>query len=171
MSVLIREREERDFPGIARVRVETWQAAYRGIVPQDFLDGLSVAADSERFLLRYRDSGGQPGWHSFVAVDDDQVLGFGLGGPEREGFPGHPGELYALYVLPAHQGLGIGCALAQAVFTRLRAAGQVPFIIWALRENLPACEFYRRLGGVEVGRKTIEIGGKVLEEVGFGYKE
>lgn len=167
----IRERQEGDIPGIARVRVDTWRAAYRGIVPQEHLDGLSVAADTERFLQRYRESGGQPNLHVFVALDESgQVVGFGMGGPEREGFPGYPGELYVLYVLPAYQGQGIGYALAQAVCGRLRAAGLVPVIIWALRENLSACAFYRRLGGVDVGRKTIEIGGKVLEEVGFGLR-
>jgi ribosomal protein S18 acetylase RimI-like enzyme len=170
MEITIREREERDIAGIAKVRIDTWRSAYRGIVPEAHLAGLSYAADEARFLQRFHDTHGDPGLHFFVAEDKMAgVVGFAAGGPEREGFPGYPGELYALYVLPQYQGLGIGQKLASAVFARLRAASLEPVLIWALKENRLAYGFYTHLGGVPVGEKTIEIGGKVLVEVGFGY--
>jgi hypothetical protein len=170
MKVLIREREERDIPGIARVRVDAWRAAYRGIVPQAHLDGLSYTADEERFLQRYRETREQPNLFFYAAVGENgQVLGFGVGGPEREGFPGYPGELYALYIHPSYQGQGIGRGLAQTIFDRLVAANLFPALVWCLKDNLKACAFYHHLRGIEVGQKTIAIGGKSLLEVGFGY--
>jgi ribosomal protein S18 acetylase RimI-like enzyme len=170
MQITIRKRQERDIAGIARVRIDAWRAAYHEIVPEEYLAGLSYAADEARLLQRYRDTNGDQGVFFFAAVDEtQQVVGFGVGGAEREGYPGYPGELYALYVHPDWQGQGIGKQLAQAVFTSLHAAGLEPVLIWALKENVNAGDFYRRLGGVPAGEKEIEIGGKKLVEVGFGF--
>ena len=38
MSAHVREATVADSAGIARVRIETWRAAYRGLVPQEALD-------------------------------------------------------------------------------------------------------------------------------------
>jgi hypothetical protein len=40
--------------------------------------------------------------------------------------------------------------------------------LWVLRRN-PAVGFYQHMGGVEIGQKTVEIGGAFLEEVAFGF--
>jgi ribosomal protein S18 acetylase RimI-like enzyme len=170
MSIRIREREEQDAAGIARVRIDAWREAYRGIVPDATLAGLDYAADEARHRQRFQESRGQANQFFFVAVDEsEQVVGFGVGGAEREGFPGYPGELYALYVHPENQGQGIGRKLTQAVFACLHAAGLEPVIIWALKENAAAGAVYRHMGGVPAGEKEIEIGGKQLVEVGYGF--
>ena len=45
----IREAHQSDFIGIAKVRVDTWRVAYKGIVPDGFLDGLSYQNIAERW--------------------------------------------------------------------------------------------------------------------------
>ena len=168
--MILREREERDIEGVARVRIDAWRLAYQGIVPQAHLDGLDYAAETARLLQRSLETRGAANFFFYVAVDEaDQVLGFGIGGPARESPAEFLGELYALYVHPDCQGQGIGKALAEAVFARLHAAGLEPVIIWALKDNQHACAVYRRLGGTPAAVKQVEIGGRLLEEVGFGY--
>lgn len=163
----IREYRPADLPGIARVQVDTWRSTYRGIVPQDFLDTMDVE-EREKRLRRFQSE--RPALAYFVAVEESgQVVGFAAGGPERDDFPGHPGELYAIYILPEFQALGLGRSLVRAVFERLEAAGLRPAVIWVLAEN-PACAFYRRLGGIQAGEKWIEIGGKRLKEIGFSFR-
>ena len=46
MSAHVREATVADSAGIARVRIETWRAAYRGLVPQEVLDRLSVERET-----------------------------------------------------------------------------------------------------------------------------
>ena len=38
----VRHMNQSDASAIARVRAESWRAAYRGIVPDAFLDGMDV---------------------------------------------------------------------------------------------------------------------------------
>ncbi|GGT26686.1 GNAT family N-acetyltransferase [Nonomuraea spiralis] len=51
----IRQATSADAGAIAEVHVRSWQAAYRGLVPQDHLDGMNAAARRpawERWLAR-----------------------------------------------------------------------------------------------------------------------
>jgi len=147
--------------------VDTWRSTYRGIVPDELLDNLNYENRAAGFRRMYEEGG--PAF-PFVAVDSERgVIGLASGGPEREHFPGVAGELYAVYILAEYQGQGIGRQLVRAVFEQLAEAKLSPAVIWALAEN-PACRFYQKLGGVEISRKTIDLGGKQLLELGFGFE-
>lgn len=47
MNPVVRPARITDADGIAEVHVRSWQAAYRGLMPQEVLDGLSVAQRAE----------------------------------------------------------------------------------------------------------------------------
>ena len=51
-----------------------------------------------------------------------------------------------LYVLPEHQGGGVGSALHDHALERLRAGGNERARLWCLEENLNARRFYERRG-------------------------
>ena len=155
---------------MARVHVDTWRTSYAGIVPDEHLAGLSYR-DREavwvQILTRH-----QPPQCNFVAEKvGGEIVGFADGGPEREGDPVYRGELYAIYLLREHQHRGIGRLLASAVARGLLAAGFDSMLLWVLEENRPARRFYESLGGVQVGRKAIAIGGADLVEVSYGWKD
>lgn len=164
--MMIRRATAEDAEAIARVHVASWRAAYAGIVPDEFLAALSV---EERAAV-WRDAVA-PGRKSYlvVAEDEGEVIGFAVGGPEREGDATYSGELYAIYLLPERQGQGIGRALVIDVAQELSRRGLSSLLIWVLAEN-PARKFYEALGGQVVREKEIEIGGKGLIEVAYGWK-
>ncbi|MFL5963448.1 MAG: GNAT family N-acetyltransferase [Gaiellaceae bacterium] len=56
---------------------------------------------------------------------------------------GH-GYLLTLYVLPGHQGSGIGSMLHDHALERLRALGWTEAKLWTLEGNQPARRFYER---------------------------
>ena len=43
-------------------------------------------------------------------------------------------------------------------------------LVWVLKDN-PCRAFYERLGGAPAGEKEIEIGGKKLVEVAYGWSD
>ena len=93
--MLIREATAADVPQIARVHVDSWRTTYAGIVPADFLEGMSY----EDFEVRWRGWMSESGGYGIFYVAElppDQIIGFASGGPRREDqYPEYEGELYA----------------------------------------------------------------------------
>jgi GNAT superfamily N-acetyltransferase len=163
-EITIRAARPGDARRIARLDVETWQAAYAGILATPFLVGLSAQRR-------------EVGWASViereprdvrVAVDTDgNIQGFGSCGRCRRGEQ-FGGEVFTLYVAPDWQNQGIGRRLLIALFERLVVQECATAIIWVLRDN-PGRFFYQRLGGREVQHKIFAVGGKRIEAAGFAW--
>lgn len=189
----IRPAAVRDAAGIARVQVETWKSAYRGIVPDDYLGKLCTdqketswrmilsgeaqenhptpgcTADREPLPVSRAHAATADSFH-FVAEQDGRIVGFAVGGPERSSDPEFPGELHAIYVLQEHQGRGLGRRLAGSVAYTLLDRGYRSMMVWVLRDN-PWKRFYFSIGGTPVRFRTIDIGGIKLDEESYGWKD
>lgn len=159
-ALVIRRAADGDAAAIARVHVQSWREAYRGIIPDDYLARLS-AAQHER---QWRRSFAGGGW-AFVAELEGELVGFASGGLSR-GRREVTGELFVLYVLEKAQRRGVGRALFDACHYELARRGHQGMIVWVLAEN-PARAFYERLGGQSVGESRITIGGQQLREVAY----
>ncbi|MCL6454130.1 MAG: GNAT family N-acetyltransferase [Alicyclobacillus sp.] len=165
----IRRATPADAAAVARVHVDSWRTTYRGIVPNDFLDGMSYEASAARWQRLF--AAGDPDYAMFVAtVGDGTVIGFANGGHIRTADPEFSGELYALYLLATHQRQGIGAQLWQAVANHLVRRGMDSLLVWVLAEN-SACRFYEAMGGQPMREAEAEIGGKRLREIGYGWRE
>ena len=166
-EAVVRAARPADAAAIARVQVDTWRTQYRGLVPDAFLAGLSYEQGTQRWAQRLAD----PHSAQFVYVaEDGEVVGFASGGPGRDADPEYAGELYAIYILAARQGRGIGRRLVQAVAERLAQAGIHSMLVWVLAAN-PSRRFYEALGGQAVRQRPIEFGGLTHDEVGYGWTD
>lgn len=163
---MIRRAAISDAPAIAHVHVETWQTAYTGIMPAEFLAGLSRDEKEAMWTKELADLESKT--HIYVAEVGSMVVGFACGGPLRESVADFDGELYAIYVLKQCQGLGLGKQLFDAVAHDLIARDFQSMLLWALQEN-SACHFYETMGGKPITGKTVEIGGKALQKVAYGF--
>ncbi|MGW7055278.1 N-acetyltransferase family protein [Streptomyces sp. NPDC054887] len=145
-GVRIRDMVLDDCEAVARVRVRGWRTAYAGMVPRAYLDAMSVPQDAARHRARLRAHDG--GARDLVAERDGQVVGWGCCGPYRDEENGPTGdaELYALYVLPEHQGCGAGRALTAELLARAAAAGHPRMLLWVLTANARARRFYEQAG-------------------------
>lgn len=165
-EITIRPARPGDARRIARLDVETWRAAYAGILTTPFLVGLSA----QRRELGWATVIEREPRDVRVAVDSDgNILGFGSCGRcrgERE----FAGEVFTLYVAPDWQNQGIGRLLLNSLFERLVQQGCGSAIIWVLRDN-PGRFFYHRLGGREVQHKVFTVGGKRIDAAGFAWRD
>ncbi len=165
----IRSAREEDAPGISRVHVDTWRTTYSGLIPEELLARLTY----ERRENQWRSVLSNPESAEWIYVAEDgdgQIVGFVSGGPERSGDADYKGELYAIYVLAAYQGKGIGRALTRVHVQRLLEAGFTSMLVWVLADN-PACAFYEALGGQPVREKQETIGDVTLTEIGYGWTD
>lgn len=148
----VRGADDGDVPGIARIHVRSWQAAYRGVLPEALLDGLSVPEreGSWRAILTEGDL-----WMTRVAEEvGGELVGFcsvALSARD-EGAGATTAEIGALYVDPDRWREGAGSALLAAVLGELGERGRRDVVLWVLPENQAALAFYDRFGfAVEEG--------------------
>ncbi len=166
---MIRPATPADTPNVARVHVDSWPETYRGIVPDEFLDRLSY----QRREQMWRGGLENPDWQGTMFVADDPadgVVGFAAGGPPQEPPETFDCELWAIYVLRAHQGMGLGRQLFTRFVGEMASRGYVSMFLWVLAEN-PTVGFYRRMGGVKVEERELEVGGKKLLEHAYGWRD
>ena len=158
-----------DADAIERVRTDTWRHAYRGLLPDHVLDGLGYdGARRREFMARAR-----PDLFVLVAEHDRAVIGYANGGPSRVPDATHPGELYAIYVLPSHQGHGHGAALIRASAREMVARGWRGMVLWVLRDNQPSRRFYEHMGGRHLRDRDTdrEIEGVTITEAGYAWDD
>jgi GNAT superfamily N-acetyltransferase len=141
----IRPATADDARPIAQVHVASWRAAYRGLVPDEVLDRMSVDERAQR-------------WAEWIGVktvlvaeaDDGAVTGFAAASADT-------GEIHALYVAPDHWRRGIGAALLAAAHQALIAAGRDQAVLWVFAENGPARAFYAAHGYAPDGARTVHV--------------
>jgi ribosomal protein S18 acetylase RimI-like enzyme len=166
--MIIRQATLADAAAIAKVRVDTWRMAYRGIIPEDYLSKMSYE-ESEQSWVRYLSEGESAKTWTYVAVDErGQIVGFVSGGTGRDDDPVYKSELYAIYILQGYQGRGIGRLLTLVLVERLVQAGYDSMLLWVFANN-PARRFYEALGGKLVKTNQFELSGVMIDEVAYGW--
>jgi ribosomal protein S18 acetylase RimI-like enzyme len=133
--------------GIATVHVRTWQAAYKGQLPDALLAGLSVERRAEWWRTTLARAAGAAAEGVYVAVDGGQIVGFVHWCPSRDedAEPG-AGEITSIYLLPDCWDRGAGRRLLTAALDALREAGSTVATLWVLGTNERARRFYEAAG-------------------------
>lgn len=133
----IRHMEPRDADEVSRLYVKSWQAGYKELLPQYYLDLLSPDRWKDKFA-------GLPG--SFVLTEGGIIAGHSCARPaEDERMPGW-GEVHTLYVLPEFWGKGFGTALLDNLVKWLEKQGFERIYLWALDTNTRARRLYEKYG-------------------------
>jgi L-amino acid N-acyltransferase YncA len=163
--MLIRPARPSDARAMARVYVHTWQQTYRGLVPDPYLDAMTVGR-AERAILRRLDH--VSGICSVAEADSGQVTGFVTGGPARAPDDIYSGEIYELYLLKAYRGRGTGRQMVQVLSDRFSRMGIHSMMVWVLARN-PYRHFYEKINGVYLRSTTIPFAGVRLKAVAYGW--
>ena len=169
--MLIRRAVDADAAAIAAVHVRSWQGAFPGLIPQDYLDALRP----EDRLDMWRDTLAATAWPrlgTFVAVPDDApIVGFVCLGPSRdaEADPSTVGEIYTIYLDPPAWGSGAGGLLLDAALEEMRAGSYRRATLWTLGTNDRARRFYARHGWQADGASKLhDWGAFVATDVRYG---
>lgn len=163
MNIVIRKINSSDSrEEISSVYELNWKFAYKGIIPQDYLD--SVPSGQWCGALD------NPDRYTLVMLDGDTIIGTSSYCKSRFEDYKAWGEIISIYFLPEYMGKGYGrCLLEQAV-EALKAMGFKRIFLWVLEDNHRARHFYEKYGFENSG-KYIEnvIGGKQLRELQYVY--
>ena len=142
---------------LARLHVDAWRAAYRGLVPDEFLDGLDVDARSAR--LGSWLAAGEAENH--VAEEDGELWGWLTldGCRDLDLDPQTTGEIWGIYLAPARWRQGLGRTLCRYGEEILRSRGYAVATLWVFGGNERARRFYEAMGFFADGAsKTLDFG-------------
>ena len=148
-DMLLRPAEPDDAIAVARVHVRSWQAAYRTLLPDDYLDQLRPEDRAQKYNFSSHDPL-QP--QTILASEPGVIYGFATTAPARE--PDSPGcgELCALYVDPDQWGRRIGVVLVAAARARLFQLGFRHAVLWVLAATFVLSAFTESIGGRPMAR-------------------
>ena len=151
----VRRATPDDAEAIESIRIATWRTAYRGIVQDAILEAMTVKSEQIDDWRRGIEKTAHPVSAWFVAEQDGDIVGFVCTGPanDEDIDKNAVAELYAIYVLPEHSGIGVGSALIGAARDHLTEAGFRSAVLWTLEGNARTLRFYDRHGWATDGSK------------------
>ena len=153
----IRPAQPRDAPEIARIHVRTWQAAYRGQLPDAYLKSLDEEIDQRTaWWERVIAGAAARRQRQLLASDGDRIVGFVTFGPSDGEPDPKVGEVYAIYVDPDAWDRGFGRDLFAAAVRGLADGGFAAATLWVLETNARARRFYEAAGWVADGATKVE---------------
>ncbi|WP_067140922.1 GNAT family N-acetyltransferase [Microtetraspora malaysiensis] len=163
MNFSVRKGEPAEAADVLRVKNASWQEAYRGVVPDDFLDGLTVTPGA---VAHWQAMMADPACGVVVGEAAGRIVGLSAYGPAGNGVPG--GEVYAIYTLKECWSSGLGPELMAFSLARLTESGHGEAGLWVLENNPRARRFYEKTGFALSGRtQAEEISGVRLPEVHY----
>lgn len=152
--------EHDDLSAVGNVYEESWKSAYKGIIPQSYLDGLNKS-DWIKNL-------NNPARRSLIMLDRDKIIGTSSFSASRSDDMAGYGEIISIYLLPEYIGRGYGKQLLQAAIDGLKQMGFHDIFLWVLEENVRARKFYEKSGFKSNGKRLNDnIGGRDLTELQY----
>ncbi|MDE7332844.1 MAG: GNAT family N-acetyltransferase [Lachnospiraceae bacterium] len=160
MNVFVRKMTPDDIPEVRKLYIIGWQNAFKGIVPQDYLDQMNL------------DGWAPPLDGAYVLTDGEKVLGTSsISGARDKAFDGW-GEIISVYVLPELIGQGYGHVLFTFALGELLSLGFDRIYLTVFEDNLRARTFYEKHGFHWNGQRlSMTVGGKDLTELRYVYPE
>lgn len=143
VEATLRLARPEDALAVAGVHVRAWQAAYRGLIADEFLDSLRP---QDRAATYSFDSDDPAAPETILAAEGEEVVGFVTITPSRDEDAPAAGEIQALYVDPSRWRGGVGRLLLREACARLRGRGFEEAILWVLVGNAAGERFYEAHG-------------------------
>ena len=152
---VLRQATSVDAPLIAGMHAQSWASAYRGILPDEFLDREMLAEREAHWHKRFEELAAGAG-EVLIAIQDDQPIGFVcLVAPDENGSV----LVDNLHALPGAKGTGLGTAMLTVAAQWARDRGAASMHLFVLEPNIAAIGFYESRGWRLAGRENDTMGG------------
>lgn len=143
---------------ISDIYEKSWKFAYRGMIPQSYLDCIPAG--------QWANGINNADMHNLLLIENGMMVGTASFCQSRwEAYRGY-GEIVSIYFLPDYMGKGYGKLLLDKCIEELKKLGFRNVLLWVLEDNHRARKFYEKNGFVcaEVFMED-NIGGQDIREV------
>ena len=139
----IRIATDEDCRSLAILKRMVWETTYRGIYPDEKLDKYDIDLNENKFKNMIK----QKSQKLFVVLNGSEIIGYMSCGKIMRAFDKYTHDIGLLYLTKEYQGKGIGLDLFQFAKMELKNQGVTEFIVSCNKYNLPAQQFYKKMGG------------------------
>ena len=164
MNITVRLAKPDDAYERAVCHVSSWRSAYKGIVPDEVLDNLSVEEQAEKFKKNI-ETFKEISFYS--AIYENKIIGHFVSSKSRDEDKPNAGEIIGFYMIEEFWGKGYGREMMDFAINELKSAGYNEIILWTLEDNGRARRFYEKCGFIFDGTKKEIIIGKPLIEIRY----
>ena len=149
---MIRQAKIEDAADIADIHIDAWRVAYKGIIPNSYLQKLSTKIRADQWVKSLSDIDNR----TFVKVNNNsKIIGWISFGVSRNNLSAEMAEIYAIYFHPDFWGKGYGKQLLKVAEKELEQKGFTEIMLWVLELNSRARIFYKKAGYAPDGSKQI----------------
>lgn len=155
-----------DIEDISRIHALSWKSAYKGIVPQAYLDELKEDFWVSAFEIWIKDNV----LTAQLIFENGSPVGCVAYGKARDMSLPNWGEIVSIYLLPEYFNKGYGNILLNSALSDLQRFGYQNIYLWVLKENKQARRFYEK-NKLHCNKDecSCEIMGKQLTEIRYIY--
>lgn len=161
MKYTIRYAQVNDARILGEIHAQSWKVAYKGILPDEILDNITIEKREQRFLSAITERGEE----SALVFKDGEAAGFiTIGKCRDEDSDQSHCEIWGIYLHPDYWNQGIGKELINWGVKELYKRGYDKATLWVLEDNIRARKFYEKMGFCHDGTvKVLNIGGPINE--------
>ena len=154
--MLLREKKEYDIEELAKVHYESWLSTYKGIIPESYLDEITLESYIEN---HYKFNA-----PCIVAEIDNKIVGFLMYAKDKDDDTSENcGEILVIYLLEAYQNQGVGTQLMIEAEKKMKQEYD-QLSLWVIEDNLQAVNFYEKCGFKKDEKVELSEHGVVLRE-------
>ena len=169
MDIVVRKVLQEEASDYAICHIKCWQAAYKGIIPDENLS--NMLTNMEQIVEKTRQNICKSSGDEFSIITlDGKIIGKLGYGHCRDEDKINAGEIYAIYLLPEYWDKGYGRQMMEYILSNLKNMGFHEVVIWVLKENIRARIFYEKFGFQFDGSTKEIIIGKPLVEVRYSLR-
>lgn len=162
-SYEIRLNRLEDQEQMAQVKVNSWKKTYQNIIDSNYLSTLNYEEQAKKYIESFEE------YKNCVLVaiekESNKVIGYSCFDTNENEYADC--ELVSLYLEPKYTQKGIGKSLFRETIKNLKGYNKRYMLLWCLKENKQAIQFYQKLGGIKHTEKMARIGNKVYPEYGY----
>jgi len=170
MEINIRKAIPEDAYIFADCHISCWQSAYKNIVPQEYLENMSI--EKEKRVENYKSSLANQGNCSYYCVmNSEKMIGFIIINIKHNDDNSNTGEIWAIYLIEEFCGKNYGEKLLNFAINELNRKEQKNIFLWVFEENHRARHFYEKYNFSYNGiKREVDWYGKPLVQLQYVLK-
>lgn len=162
MGIYIRYAQKDDAGTIALINSKSFQQAFQGIIPDDFL---KEKFSYEKLKERLNNELNEGTATSCIMYKDDIPVGMlTFAKDDHKERDSSEIDIWRIYLLPEYWGQNLGIELIHWSTAALNGKGYKKVALWVVEENVRARKFYEKVGFIHEGEIRIINPGREITE-------